>query len=149
MSSRQNWIRIENVNGLECAEPFGEAIVELFANHDRLASDRSADRMMAWKPRLPSDVRIDQQLHLEGGEWKPSSMQLRRPGTLPSFLALDPQVADFLRPRRALRAAANQNNPTFPPASHDVSPRSHRCLTPVRPIRCRWHQRFPRFSLTS
>jgi len=95
--SGQNWIRIENVNGLECAEPFGEAIVELFANHDRLASDRSADRMMAWKPRLPSDVRIDQQLHLEGGEWKPSSMQLRRPGTLPSFLALDPQVADFLR----------------------------------------------------
>ena len=95
--SGQNWIRIENVNGLECAEPFGEAIVELFANHDRLASDRSADQMMAWKPRLPSDVRIDQQLHLEGGEWKPSAMQLRRPGTLPSFLALDPQVADFLR----------------------------------------------------
>ena len=25
--SGQNWIRIENVNGLECAEPFGEAIV--------------------------------------------------------------------------------------------------------------------------
>jgi hypothetical protein len=42
-------------------------------------------------------VRIDQQLHLEAGEWKPSSMQLRRHGALPSSLALDPQVADFLR----------------------------------------------------
>ena len=33
--------------------------------------------------------------------------------------------------------------------SRDVSPRSHRCLTPVRPIRCRWHRHFPRFSLIS
>jgi methylase of polypeptide subunit release factors len=95
--SGQNWIRIEEVTSLDSKEPFGEAVVELFANQDRLESDRSVDRMMAWKPRLAADVRIDQQLHLEAGEWKPASMQLRRPGALPSSLALDPLVADFLR----------------------------------------------------
>jgi hypothetical protein len=95
--SGNNWIRIEEVANLDCREPFGESVVELFGNQDRLEADRSVDQMMAWKPRLPSDVRIDQQLHLEAGAWKPSSMQLRRPGGLPSFLALDPLVADFLR----------------------------------------------------
>jgi hypothetical protein len=95
--SGNNWIRIEEVSSMDNREPFGESVLELFANQDRLETDRSMDQMLAWKPRLPSDVRIDQQLHLEAGEWKPSSMQLRRPGGLPSSLALDPLVADFLR----------------------------------------------------
>jgi hypothetical protein len=95
--SGSNWIRIEEVPNLDCREPFGDSIVELFANQDKLETDRSVDQMMAWKPRLPSDLRIDQQLRLDGGEWKPASMQLRRPGGLPSSLALDPAVADFLR----------------------------------------------------
>jgi hypothetical protein len=95
--SGRNWIRIEEVSSLDCREPFGESVLELFANQGSLETDRSMDQMMAWKPRLPSDVRIDQQLRLEAGEWKPSSMQLRRPGGLPSSLTLDPQVADFLR----------------------------------------------------
>jgi precorrin-6B methylase 2 len=95
--SGSNWIRIEEVSSLDCTVPFGESVVELFANQDRLETERSEDQMMGWKPRLPSDVWIDQQMHLEAGEWRPSSMLLRRPGALPSSLALDPVVADFLR----------------------------------------------------
>ena len=95
--SGMNWIRIEEVTNLDCRSTFGESVLELFSNHDRLEADRSVDQMMAWKPRLPSDAWIDQQLDLEAGQWKPSSMQLRRPGGLPSSLALDPLVADFLR----------------------------------------------------
>jgi len=58
--------------------------VELFANHDRLASDvpRNDDGLEA---APASDVRIDQQLHLEGGEWKPSSMPLSGPAPFPAF----------------------------------------------------------------
>jgi hypothetical protein len=93
----KNWIRMEEASNLDFTEPFGESIVELFANQDRLETDRSTDQMMAWKPRLPSDTYIDQQLRLVAGEWKSSSMQLRRTGGIPSSLALDPQVADFLR----------------------------------------------------
>ena len=95
--SGSNWIRIEEVASLDCTEPFGEAVVELFANQDRLETERSVEQMMAWKPRLPADAWVDQQLRLEAGEWKPSSMQLRRPGGLPTSLAVDPQVAGFLR----------------------------------------------------
>ncbi len=95
--SGKNWIRIEEMLKLDFTEPFGESVVELFDNQDRLETDRSVDQMMAWKPRLPSDVHIEQQLQLEDGKWTPSSMQLRRPGALPSFLALDPPVAEFLR----------------------------------------------------
>jgi len=36
-------------------------------------------------------------LRLEDAEWKSASMQLRRPGSLSSSLALDSQVAGFLR----------------------------------------------------
>jgi methylase of polypeptide subunit release factors len=95
--SGKNWIRIEEVSNLDFREAFGDSVVDLFVNQDRLETDRSLEQMMAWKPRLPPDARIDQQLHLEAGEWRPSSMQLRRPGGLPSSLALDPLVVDFLR----------------------------------------------------
>jgi hypothetical protein len=95
--SGSNWIRIEEVASLDYTEPFGDSVVELFANQDRLETERSPQQMMAWKPRLPADVWIDQQLHLDDGAWKPSAMQLRRPGGLPTALALDPQVAEFLR----------------------------------------------------
>ncbi len=95
--SGTNWIRIEELLNPDFTEPFGQSVVELFNNQDKLEADRSVDQMMAWKPRLPSDVRIEQQLRFEAGEWRPFSMQLRRPGGLPSSLALDPQVADFLR----------------------------------------------------
>ena len=95
--SGRNWIRIEEVGSLDPTQPFGESVVELFANQDRLETDRSVDEMLAWKPRVPADVRIDQQLQLEAGEWRPCSMQLRRPGGLPTSMALDAQVAGFLR----------------------------------------------------
>jgi len=95
--SGDNWTRIEEVSNLDIREPFGDSIVELFASQDKLERDQSLDQMMAWKPRLPSEARIDQQLRLDGGEWKPAAMQLQRPGGLPSSLALDPLVADFLR----------------------------------------------------
>jgi SAM-dependent methyltransferase len=94
--SGKNWIRIEDVASLDVSQPFGESIVELFDNQNKLEADISVEQMMAWKPRLPPDAHIDQQLRLEAGEWKPSSMQFRRPGGLPSSMALDSQVAGFL-----------------------------------------------------
>jgi hypothetical protein len=94
--SGKNWIRLEDVTSLDPAQPFGESVVELFGNQDKLETDVSVDQMMAWKPRLPPDAHLDQQLRLEAGEWKPASMQLRRPGGLSSSLALDSQVAGFL-----------------------------------------------------
>jgi len=95
--SGRNWIRMEEAPTMDYTEPFGEAITELFANQDRLESDRSIDEMMAWKPRVASDVHLDQQLQLIDGMWRPVAMQLRRPGGLPSSLALEAQVAEFLR----------------------------------------------------
>ena len=93
----KNWIRIEELPKIGWEDPFGESVVELFNNQDRLEADRSEEQMMAWRPRLASDTRIDQQLRLVEGEWRPQAMQLTRSGGLPTSLALDPQVADFLR----------------------------------------------------
>jgi len=92
-----NWLRIEEVASLDLTEPFGESILELFANQDALETHRSIEQMLAWKPRLAPDSRIEQHLQLVGGDWVPSSMQLRRPGGLPASLAVQPQVADFLK----------------------------------------------------
>ncbi|MDR3702998.1 MAG: methyltransferase [Candidatus Sulfopaludibacter sp.] len=105
--SGRNWLRIEHVPGLDCTEPFGESIEELFANQNRLEADRSTSQMLAWRPRVAPDTRIDQQLHLVAGEWKPSSMQIRRVDGLPSSLAADPQVVEFLRQCDGTRTLAD------------------------------------------
>ena len=95
--SGRNWIRIEDVQGMDGTEPFGESIEELFANQNRLEADRSTSEMLAWRPRVAPDTRIDQRLQLVAGEWKPSSTQISRGGGLPSTLIADPQVVEFLR----------------------------------------------------
>jgi methylase of polypeptide subunit release factors len=92
-----NWVRIEEAPGLDFSEPFGHAIDELFANQDRLETDRSIAQMLAWRPRVAPDARIDQQLHWSAGQWKPLSTQIKRSVGLPSSLAMDPQVMEFLR----------------------------------------------------
>jgi SAM-dependent methyltransferase len=94
--SGKTWTRLEDATSPDPTEPFGESILEIFANQDMLEADTSVDRMMAWKPRLPPGVQIDQQLSLVEGQWRPSSMQLRRSGPLPNSMALDSQVAGFL-----------------------------------------------------
>ena len=84
--SGTNWIRIEELLKPDFTEPFGESVVELFNNQDKLEADRSVDQMMAWKPRLPSDVRIEQQLRLEAGEWRAildATQAPRRPAQFP------------------------------------------------------------------
>jgi len=95
--SGKNWLRIEDLPGLDYSEPFGESIEELFANQNRLDADRSTSEMLSWRPRVAPDTRIDQRLQLVAGDWKPFSTTLSRGGGLPSSLAADPQVVDFLR----------------------------------------------------
>jgi methylase of polypeptide subunit release factors len=95
--SGRNWLRVEDMPRLDGTEPFGETIAELFANQNRLEADRTTSEMLAWRPRIAPDTRVDQQLQLVDGEWKPSSMQIRRVGGLPSSLAADPQVVEFLK----------------------------------------------------
>ena len=93
----KNWIRIEDVPGLDYTEPFGESIEELFANQNRLEADRSTGEMLAWRPRVAPDTRIDQRLQLVDSQWKPFSTQISRGGGLPTSLVADAQVVEFLR----------------------------------------------------
>ncbi len=95
--SGKNWLRIEEMPNMECPEPFGDDIEELFASQDRLETDQSVDQMLAWRPRLSEDTRLDQQSKVVQGRWQPVNTQFKRIGVLPSSLAADPQVADFVR----------------------------------------------------
>ncbi len=132
--SGRNWLRIEDVPGMDCAEPFGESIEELFANQNRLEADRSTTEMLAWRPRVAPDTRIDQQLRLVGGEWKTASTQISRGGSLPSTLAADPQVVEFLRQCDGTRTLSDLAD-NLAPAVH-VNPETVReqCCTVMRKL---------------
>ena len=92
----QNWLRLEDGAGLDPTEPFGESILELFANQDVLASHPPDEQILSWKPRLAPDAQIEQQMRVTSGKWVPASMKLMRTKGLPASLAVDPHVADFI-----------------------------------------------------
>ncbi len=94
--SGSNWIRIEEMPGLESAEPFGDQVLELFHNQDRLETDRTEESMLDWRPRVSPHVRLEQQSQLVEGKWRPVSAQLRRIGALAGSLGTDRQVTEFL-----------------------------------------------------
>ena len=95
--SGKNWVRMEDLPVADRSQPYGYIVEEVFANQDRLEADKTVDQMLAWKPRLPQDARLDQQSMLVDGAWKPCSTHIRRTGVFPTALAADPMVADFLR----------------------------------------------------
>jgi len=129
-----NWLRIEEVASLDLSEPFGESILELFANQDALETHRSIEQMMAWKPRLAPDSQIEQHLQLVGGDWVPSSMQLRRPGGLPASMALQPQVADFLKRCDGSRAISELAQDLAAAVQVDPAQVREQCCSVVRKL---------------
>jgi len=93
--SGKNWVRVEEMPVNPC-EPFGDSVLETFANYDALASHREDWQLLALKPRLAADAQLDQGFHRAGGKWVLDAMKVVRTKGLPASLAVDSQVAEFL-----------------------------------------------------
>ncbi len=93
--SGANWARIEE-GRIAPNLRFDHLVRELFATQDELRSDPDDARLLQLRPRLCASVAIEQQLSLDEGNWRTTSFKLALVHGLPSSLAIEPQVAEFL-----------------------------------------------------
>ncbi|MBZ5729182.1 MAG: methyltransferase [Acidobacteriia bacterium] len=130
----RNWVRIEEAVSLDLTEPFGDAVLELFASQDVLETDRTREQMLRWKPKLAPEVRLEQQLHVAGGQWVPEAAKLVRPTGLPASLALEPEVADFLKECDGSRALCELSQQLAGRVKVDLEQVEEQCCAVVRKL---------------
>jgi hypothetical protein len=93
--SGANWARFEE-GRLASGRPFSNLVKEVFATQDALHGHPDDDALAALRPHLSPDAAIEQQLRLEGGRWVATSCKLGLSHAIPSSLAIEQQIADFL-----------------------------------------------------
>jgi SAM-dependent methyltransferase len=96
-----NWVRFDNWVRLEDlpknpVTPIGRSILETFATEDELAKNATDEKLLALKPALADDVRMENEFALEGGKWGLTSCRIVRTEGVPASLKIDPAVAEFL-----------------------------------------------------
>lgn len=92
--SGQNWIFLEDVKGTP-KDPFGDLVLRGFAARDFLQSHAADEQLLAVKPSLAPDVRLEQVFQQTKGGWQRESLTLRLPKAFNLFLGLQPIVAEF------------------------------------------------------
>ncbi|HTJ31314.1 MAG TPA: methyltransferase [Acidobacteriaceae bacterium] len=90
-----NWVRIEEVPKTPTGE-LGELILSTFAANDLLQSFEGDAALLATRPRLAPNVRLEQICVQGGGQWRAESLTLRLISGFPFHLTVQPLVAEFL-----------------------------------------------------
>jgi len=93
--SGANWVRIEEVPKTPNGD-LGELVLSTFAAHDLLLELEDDQRLLAIKPKLSADTRLEQICAQSGGRWAAESITLRLIRGFPYHLTLQPLVAEFL-----------------------------------------------------
>jgi hypothetical protein len=93
--SGQNWTLIEEITDIP-KDAFGECVAQAFTARDFLREHASDEQLLAVKPRLSSDCRLEQFFQPGDGQWQPASLTLRLVKGLPFFVGLQAPVAGFL-----------------------------------------------------
>jgi predicted RNA methylase len=93
--SGANWVRIEEVPKTPSGD-LGELVLSTFAAHDLLAQLEDDESLLAIRPKLSADTRLEQICAQSGGHWAAESITLRLIRGFPFHLTLQPLVAEFL-----------------------------------------------------
>src|SRR5437762_13980547 len=93
--SGANWIRIDEMP-VSASRPFGDFVMQMFAGRDFLQANSSDEQMLAARPKISADARLDQQLRPSPVGWQPASFMLRLSSGLPFSIAVQPLVAEFI-----------------------------------------------------
>ncbi len=93
--SAANWLRIEELP-LDVGEPVGDQVEQVFGTQTLLSQHPSDAQLLALKPRLAPEARLEQQLRQSGTKWAPASLRLAISKGLPGTIAVEWPVAEFL-----------------------------------------------------
>ncbi len=91
----QNWVRIEEVPTTPKGE-LGEMIVSTFAAHTLMQQIDTDEKLLALKPRMAPNVRLEQVCVQHQGEWRAEALTLRLVSGFPFHMSVQPLVAEFL-----------------------------------------------------
>jgi predicted RNA methylase len=91
----KNWVRIEEVPKTPIGD-LGDLILSTFAAHDLLAAMVEDEKLLAIRPKLASNVRLEQICDQSGDRWRAESLTLRLITGFPFHLTVQPLVAEFL-----------------------------------------------------
>ncbi|HUD12635.1 MAG TPA: methyltransferase [Terracidiphilus sp.] len=90
-----NWVQLEEVTKTP-QEDLGELVLSTFAARDLLLQLKDDDSLLAVKPTLSANARLEQICTQSRGQWVAESITLRLISGFPFHLALQPPVAEFL-----------------------------------------------------
>jgi methylase of polypeptide subunit release factors len=93
--SGKNWVRMEEVPKTPKGD-LGELILSTFAAHDLLLQMENDQMLLAIKPRLAANVRLEQVCNQSGGRWHAEALTIRLNSGFPFHWKVQPLVAEFL-----------------------------------------------------
>lgn len=91
----RNWVRIEEVPTTPKGE-LGDMIVTTFAAHDLMQENDTDEKLLAIRPKMAPNVRLEQICAQHEGQWRAESLILRLISGFPFHMNVQPLVAEFL-----------------------------------------------------
>jgi predicted RNA methylase len=102
--SGTNWVRIEEVPKIPTSD-MGKVILATFAAHDLLREMEEDEKLLATRPKLASNVRLEQICDQAEGRWRAESVTLRLISGFPFHITVQPLAAEFLATLDGTRTA--------------------------------------------
>jgi hypothetical protein len=131
--SGANWVRIEEVPKTPNSE-LGAMILSTFAAQDLLSQTQDDEILLAVRPRLSDNARLEQICRQGGGRWVGESITLRLVTGFPFHLALQSLVADFLATCDGTRTAGQAIEAFAVAANAPVETVRNECLALIRKL---------------
>jgi methylase of polypeptide subunit release factors len=131
--SGKNWVRIEEVPKTPIGN-LGDLILSTFAAHDLLLEMESDDKLLAIKPRLAANVRLEQVCDQSGNRWHAESLTLRLTSGFPFHWKVQPLVAEFLATCDGTRTADQAVEALAESANAPVEIVRRECLAMMRKL---------------
>jgi predicted RNA methylase len=129
----KNWVRIEEVPKTPTGD-LGELILSTFAAHDLLAAIEEDEKLLAIRPQLATNVRLEQICERAADRWRAESLTLRLITGFPFHLTVQPLVAEFLATCDGVRTAEEAIQAFAVTASAPLETVRQECLGMLRKL---------------
>ena len=129
----KNWVRIEEVPTTPKGE-LGEMIVSTFAAHTMMQQIDSDEKLLALKPRMAANSRLEQVCVQHEGQWRAEALTLRLISGFPFYMNVQPLVAEFLVTCDGTRTAGEAIEAFAAGANAPVAAVEKECLGIIRKL---------------
>ena len=127
----KNWVRIEEVPTTPKGE-LGEMIVSTFAAHTMMQQIDSDEKLLALKPRMALNSRLEQVCTQHQGQWRAEALTLRLISGFPFHMNVQPLVAEFLVTCDGTRTAGEAIQAFASSANAPIAAVQKECLGIIR-----------------